>query len=403
MHAAQRRSVVATAVGVLVASLVAACGTTTVRWRSAPAGPATAKPSASPSPSSTPLPAADACVASTIASMSLAQMAGQVMLVGTPTSDISSIDKTITTYHIGGVFLRGDSSSSAAKLRAQITAMQAVAPADPRLLISLDQEGGEVQSLKGADFPPIPTELAQGKLSASALAAQAGAWAKRLAAIGVNLDLAPVADTVPAALGTKNPPIGGLHREYGSDPVKVAAAISTTVPSIQKAGVITTIKHFPGLGRVLVNTDFSKNAVDTVATTDDPYLGPFKAGIAAGTGAVMISSASYPKLDPDSIATFSTTIVTGLLRQHLGFTGLIVSDSLAGAAAISSVPVGQRAVRFIEAGGDFVLTTAASKAAAMINGLIAEAHASAAFTAQLKAAATYVLRTKDKAGLLSCS
>ena len=335
--------------------------------------------------------------------MTVEQMAGQVLLVGTPVSNIASIDAIIRTYHIGGVFLSGRSRSSARQLGSAISALQALAPAGDRLLVSLDQEGGEVQALQGPDFPPIPTALAQGKLSADALAAQATGWARRLAGIGVTLDLAPVADTVATSLGTKNPPIGAFHRQYGSDPARVALDINTVVTAVQSTGVLTTLKHFPGLGRVLENTDYSNKATDSVTTIGDQNLLPFMVGIKAGTGAVMISSASYPKLDPHSIATFSQPIVTGLLREKLGFTGLIVSDSLASAAAIVSVPVGQRAVRFIEAGGDLVLTTAASKAPPMIKGLIAAAHASASFTAQLATAATYVLRAKYRAGLLSCS
>jgi beta-N-acetylhexosaminidase len=260
-----------------------------------------------------------------------------------------------------------------------------------------------VQTLQGTDFPPIPTAVAQGRLSQSALRAQAVSWARRLAGIGVNLDLAPVADTVPASLGTANPPIGAFYREYGSDPTAVAADITTVVGALQSVGVMTTLKHFPGLGRVRYNTDTSTKAVDTVATTHDPYLGPFAAGIRAGTVAVMVSSASYPNLDAHSIATFSAPIVTGLLRGQLGFRGLIVSDALGGAAAISSVPVDQRAVRFIEAGGDLALTVQASKAPAMINGLLAAAKASTSFTAKLTAAARYVIRTKYGAGLLPCS
>ncbi len=367
---------------------------------STPAGTPSASATGQPSP---PPSALDICAAGTVAKMSVAQMAGQVMLVGTPLDDIGSVEHVIRTYQIGGVFLSGRSHSSASKLRAAIASMQAAAPRAARLLISLDQEGGTVQALQGAGFPPIPTAVAQGQLSASALSAQATTWAKRLASIGVTLDLAPVADTVPASLGTKNPPIGGLRRQYGSDPTDVAADISTVVTAVQATGVLTTLKHFPGLGRVLVNTDFSAKAVDNVATTHDTYLEPFSAGIKARTGAVMISSASYPKLDPHSIATFSRPIVTGLLREQLGYTGLIISDSLAGAAAISSVPLSQRGVLFIEAGGDLVLTTTASKAPAMINGLIAAARGSTSFAAQLKTAAGYVVRSKYAIGLLTCS
>jgi len=391
-----------------VVSGLSACDSASTHWQTplTPVGPSiSVAPPTGASPT-TSLSAADACVATTMAKMTVAQMAGQVMLVGTElTSSQTAIDKVIREYDIGGVFLNGHNSYSASKLRSMIASMQSTASSakDLRLFIALDQEGGEVQELKGTDFPPIPTALAQGKLSTSALSAQTKVWAKRLWSIGVTLDLAPVSDTVPASLGTKNPPIGAFHRQYGSDPTKVATDITTVVKAVQSTGVTTTLKHFPGLGRVLANTDFSNKAVDKVTTAHDTYLQPFIAGIKAGTRAVMISSASYPSLDSHSIATWSQPIVTGLLRNQLGFTGMIVSDSRAGAAAISAVPVGQRGVRFIEAGGDLVLTTAASKAPAMVKGMIAEAHDSATFTAKLKAAATYVVRSKYTSGLLTCS
>jgi beta-N-acetylhexosaminidase len=338
-----------------------------------------------------------------MAKMTLKQIVGQVMLVGTPIGDPAAIDKSLRAYGFGGVFLAGRSHASAAQLRKAIAALQAAAPPGVRLLISLDQEGGEVQTLQGADFPPIPTAVAQGKLGRTALHAQAEAWAARLAAIGINLDLAPVADTVPASLGSGNPPIGAFHRQYGSDPTAVASDIATVVDAVQSAGVVTTLKHFPGLGRVKVNTDTDAGAVDRTTTASDPYLGPFIAGMRAGTGAVMISSASYPRLDPTTIAAFSRPIITGLLRERLGFQGLVVSDSLAGAAAVSFVSTGQRAVRFIEAGGDFALTTQYSKAPSMIAALLAAAQRSASFAARVTDAARHVIRTKYAAGLLPCS
>jgi beta-N-acetylhexosaminidase len=365
--------------------------------------PSSGGPTATVTPSPTGTGSEDSCVAATLTPMSLDQLVGQVMLVGTPLDNPAGVDATLTTYHLGGVFLAGRSHDPAATLRAAISALQARAPATDRLLIALDQEGGEVQTLQGPDFPPIPTAVAQGKLSQSTLRTQTTAWANRLAGIGVTLDLAPVADTVPASLGTGNPPIGAYYRQYGSDPTAVAADISTVVGAVQTTGVLTTLKHFPGLGRVTLNTDTSTGAVDTTATTHDPYLAPFQAGIKAGTGAVMISSARYPNIDADNIAAFSGPVITDLLRGQLGFTGLVVSDDLGNAVAVRSVPVADRAVRFIDAGGDMALTVSASTAEAMIGGLLSAARGSSAFAAKVTEAARHVLRAKYRAGLLGCS
>jgi beta-N-acetylhexosaminidase len=117
----------------------------------------------------------------------------------------------------------------------------------------------------------------------------------------------------------------------------------------------------------------------------------------------MVSLASYPKLDPQSIAAYSAPIVTGLLRQQLGFTGLIVSDDLGAAVAAGTIPVGQRAVRFVQAGGDLVLTIRPADAGPMTSALLAAAQASGAFNSQATQAVVHVLQTKYRAGLLPCS
>jgi beta-N-acetylhexosaminidase len=182
----------------------------------------------------------------------------------------------------------------------------------------------------------------------------------------------------------------------------VAADVEQVVAASQGAGVLTILKHFPGLGRVRANTDTSTKAVDSTATADDPYLQPFVAGIKAGSAGVMISSASYPKLDDDNVAAFSKPIITGLLREKLGFTGLVMSDDLGAADAVEQVPAGQRAVRFVAAGGDVVLSIRPQDAAPMAKAMTAEAGKSPEFEARVSDAARHVVQAKYRAGLLTC-
>jgi beta-N-acetylhexosaminidase len=325
---------------------------------------------------------------------------GQVLMVGSSVDAPDALGDAVSRYHLGGVFLHGRTSQRATVLRSEIDRLQRRAAVP--LLISLDQEGGSVQTLKGPDFPIIPSAVRLGAGSPAALRRTAADNARRLAGIGVTINLAPVADTVPAEVGRANPPIGGFRRQFGSDPAKVAAAIRTAVPASQDAGVLTVLKHFPGLGRVRTNTDTGRGAVDDVATLNDPYLEPFSAGIEAGSAAVMMSSASYPRLDRTAIAAFSRPIVTGLLRDRLGFRGLIMSDDLGAAGAVSEVPPGQRAVRFVAAGGDLVLTIRPRDAAPMGEALLDKAEKDQAFRARVTDAARHVLDAKKRAGLLSC-
>ena len=397
-HSWHTRTARATAAVLLLA--VAACGSDDDSPpAAAPSAPAATATTVSPSAAPSPTPSAD-CVTATLDKLTLAQRAGQLLMVGTSVDEPDEVAGAIDRQHVGNVFLRGRSTHRAAQLRSDISALQTKSPLP--LLVALDQEGGSVQTLKGPDFPRLPSAERLGAGPAATLRDTTRAEARKLAAIGVNLNLAPVADTVPASLGRGNPPIGAFRRQYGSDPAKVAAAIRTVVPASQDAGVLTTLKHFPGLGRVRVNTDTTAGATDATATVDDPYLRPFAAGIEAGTTAVMISSAFYPRLDRSAVAAFSRPIITGLLRERLGFDGLVMSDDLGAAVALSGVPPAQRAVRFVAAGGDLVLTIRPSDAAPMTKEIIDRAERDQAFRVRVDDATRRVLAAKQRAGVLRC-
>jgi beta-N-acetylhexosaminidase len=411
---ATRRAFPTAVIAVLCASTLAGCtgGRPVALSSPAPSPPASVSPTVpagTPTPAPTPTPATaptgEACVDATVGSLSLSGRVGQLLMIGAPIGNPTSIVPTVRRYRLGAVFLAGRSSQSAAGLRDSIQTIQRAARGATGMgvEVALDQEGGLVQTLSGSDFPKMPSAVRQGGWTDAMLRSRTADWAGRLAAAGVTMDLAPVADTVPAGTAGSNPPIGALDRQYGSAPDAVARDVATIVQAAQSAGVMTTLKHFPGLGRVRANTDTSTQAVDSVATVNDPFLRPFAAGIRAGTGAVMVSSARYPKLDSKSIAVFSEPIVTGLLRERLGFTGIIVSDDLGAAAAARSVPVGQRAVRFVRAGGDLVLTVRPADAGPMVVALTAAAQQSPAFAARVTDAAETVLRAKVRAGLLTCS
>ena len=344
------------------------------------------------------------CAAALVAKLSIEQQVGQLLMIGTPIGSPGDASQAVQRYQLGGIFLAGRSSVSASALKQSIGRLQSVAAkSGVALQIGIDQEGGQVQTLKGTDFPPIPSAVNQGKLDSATLKTRTAEWAKRLKDVGVTIDLAPVADVVPTSVGKANPPIGAFDRQYGPAPDPVAEDVATVVAAIQGVGVLTTLKHFPGLGRVRVNTDTSTGARDDLTTADDASLKPFITGIATGSAAVMISSATYPKLDPANVAAFSAPIVTGLLRQKLGFDGLVLSDDLGAAVAVSSVAVGQRAVRFVQAGGDVVLSVKLSDAGPMTDALLAAAKSNPAFATRVTESATRVIRSKLRAGLATCA
>jgi beta-N-acetylhexosaminidase len=332
--------------------------------------------------------------------MDLAQRVGQLLMVDCPSTEVASATVTaIRRHHVGAVILDGTTTEGVAGV-AQVTGrLHRLAPPRVGLLIATDQEGGEVQRLQGSGFSTIPSAVDQGRMDPAALQREARGWGDQLRRAGVDVDLAPVLDTVPPHFGS-NPPIGDLDREYGHRPVVVTRHGLAYLDGIRAAGVQPVAKHFPGLGRVRANTDTASGVTDDVTTRHDSYLDPYRAAVRDNVPIVMVSSAIYSRIDPGVVGAFSRTVVTGMLRGDLGFRGVIVSDDLGAADQVAGVPVGQRAVRFVAAGGDMALTVVASDAGPMTAALLRRARSSAAFRTLVDAAALRVLQLKQRAGLL---
>jgi beta-N-acetylhexosaminidase len=171
---------------------------------------------------------------------------------------------------------------------------------------------------------------------------------------------------------------------------------------MRAAGVATTAKHFPGLGRVAGNTDFTGAVIDTVTTPQDPYLTPFKRAISVHVPFVMVSLATYDRIDADHLAAFSPTVIETVLRGELGFRGVVMSDSLT-ATAVADIDPGQRAIDFIAAGGDMIVLGPIDVAVPMVAALAQRAAADAVFHARIDESARRILTAKDASGLLPCS
>src|SRR4051794_25201374 len=360
----------------------------------------TKSPSKSPSTSSTSSAPTLSAAQRAFDRMSEKQRVGQLLMVDCPTTGVTAATTdAISSYAVGSVILDGTSSAGVQETAVVTRNLQSLAPKGTKLFIATDQEGGQVQRLQGPGFTRIVSGVQQGAITPARLEGFARGWGAQLVQAGVNVNLAPVLDTVPANFGT-NPPIGDLDREYGHTPAAVTAHGLAVARGMTAAGVDVTVKHFPGLGRVQANTDTTGGVTDNVTTRRDPYLAPFRAAIAAGVPFVMMSTAIYAQIDPGAPAAFSPTIVTGMLRNDLGFRGLIISDDLGGAAQVADYAPGGRAVRFVAAGGDIVLTVDASQAAEMSSALLAKAKSDPKFKKQVDAAALLVLQYKQKRGLL---
>lgn len=345
------------------------------------------------------------CAARVLAAMPARLRVGQLFAVGVPASSLGGAMSVIAANAPAGVFLTGRSTAGAAVITRLTTEAQragTAASGGAGLFVATDQEGGQVQVLSGPGFSTMPSAAVQGGWSATKLQNVATGWGQQLRAAGINVNLAPVTDVLSPALGKANAPIGRFDRAYGTDPQTVAEHVAAFVRGMNAAGVITTVKHFPGLGRVRGNTDNTSGVTDGQTTPSDPDLQPFATGVAAGASWLMISSAIYTQIDAHSPAVFSPTIIRGLVRDRLGFDGLIVSDDLGAAAQVAYLDPGARAVRFLGAGGNLVLTAAPNTLGTMIDAVM-NAASDPAFAAQVAAAEMRVLEAKSAAGLLPCT
>lgn len=214
---------------------------------------------------------------------------------------------------LGGVVLFARNLDDGAQLRALVDQLH---EARPGLLVAIDEEGGDVTRLEARTGSSYPGNLALGAAGDPALTERvARAIGNDLAACGIDLDLAPVADV---NTDPRNPVIG--VRSFGSNPADVASHTAAWVGGLQSAGVAACAKHFPGHGGTSADSHLE-------VPVGEPELRPFEAAIAAGVGAVMSAHIVVPSID-DVPATISHRIMTGVLRDQLGFDGLAISDGL---------------------------------------------------------------------------
>ncbi|MEU5719460.1 glycoside hydrolase family 3 N-terminal domain-containing protein [Streptomyces sp. NPDC020403] len=219
------------------------------------------------------------------------------------------------------------------------------------VLVAIDEEGGDVTRLEVRDGSSFPGNLALGTVDDVELTRSvARELGRRLAECGVNLNWAPSADvnSNPA-----NPVIG--VRSFGADPGLVARHTAAYVEGLQASGVAACTKHFPGHGDTAVDSHLALPGIDVdLETLHARELVPFRAAIAAGSKSVMSAHILLPALDPARPATLSPRILTGLLRQELGYEGLIVTDGMEMDAIAGTYGIERGSVLAVAAGADAI-------------------------------------------------
>jgi len=254
---------------------------------------------------------------------------------------------------LGGVVLFGSNVGDGSGVAALTERLRAAAGRD--VLIALDEEGGDVTRLDTVRGSRSPGNAALGHLDdVDATRTAYAAIGERLADAGVTVNLAPVADVNS---DPRNPVIG--VRSFGADAQLVARHVAAAVDGLQSTGVAACPKHFPGHGATTTDSHHEVARIDaTAAELDARELVPFRAGVAAGTRAVMTGHLLVPALDPDHLATVSPAITTGLLRERLGFAGTVVTDALEMRAVAGTIGMVEAFVQALIAGADAIETGA---------------------------------------------
>ncbi len=249
---------------------------------------------------------------------------------------------------LGGVCYFG--TNTADGLWAVVELSTAIKAANPRAVIAVDEEGGDVTRLHALDGSPVLGPAALGAADDLVLTRDSGrAIGAEMAAVGINLDFGPVADVNS---NPDNPVIG--TRSFGTEPAPAAAHVAAWVTGLQEAGVAACAKHFPGHGDTAQDSHLELPTVEAdLETLFTRELVPFAAAVEVGIASVMTSHIVVPALDPELPGTLSAPVL-GVLRDRLGYDGVIVSDALdmAGASAGRGIP--EAAVLSLAAGTDLL-------------------------------------------------
>jgi len=315
----------------------------------------------------------------------LARLVGARLVVGIDgTTASASLLERVRRGQVGGVILMGSNVRTAPQVRALTASLRAAAKAGGKpLLVMTDQEGGTVRRFRWA--PPGASAEELGRLGEAAIRGRGHDTATALERLGVDVDLAPVAD-VPSVAGSF---IAAQHRGFSTVPTRTAKDVTAFSAGLLDGGVAPTLKHFPGLGLATVSTDEAAVTIGAGAPTLAPGLLPYRRGIAAGVAPlVMVSNAAYSAYGGKPAAW--TPRVLALLRG-LGFTGVTITDALEPLATTHGVTLSQTAIRAARAGVDLLLFVGSERStAAVYDALLAEARAGRLSRTSLEASAARI-------------
>ena len=318
----------------------------------APAAQPDPTPEASPvqtAPAPTPTPDP---VRQQLEAMDTAQKVGQLLVAGIEgTTAGADARQAVQDYQVGGVILFRRNVSDAVQLAALNDSLNALNGDGVPLLLCVDEEGGLVSRMPD-EVTDLPGMYTYGQTGDEGLARQVGqALGAACSAFGFSLDFAPVLDVWS---NPDNTVIG--KRAFSSDPQTVARMGTAVMAGLEESGVIPVVKHFPGHGDTATDSHYGLPVVTrTAEELEQLELIPFRAAVEQGAPAVMVAHILMTALDDRLPASLSPAVVDGLLRQQLGFDGVVCTDDLTMAAVSDSWGMGEAAVLAVEAGCDLLL------------------------------------------------
>lgn len=379
------------------------CQTAAVPAPAPEAAPTAAVPSpeSTPTPALTPVPEPDP-FAEQLAAMTVEEKVGQLLIGGFEGTEIGDqATRLVQEYQVGGLILYGRNIAGAGQLVTLTNGLKALNGDGIPLFLSIDQEGGGVDRMP-PEVRRTPGAYCVGQTGSVPAAQSYGdVLAAECAAFGLNLDFAPVLDVWS---NPGNTVIG--QRAFSADARTVAGLGPAAARRMMDQGIIPAVKHFPGHGDTAVDSHVGLPVVDkSPEELEETELIPFRAAIqSAGTDgqvpAVMVAHILLTQLDPERPASLSPAVVTGLLREELGFAGAVLTDDLTMGAVTQSYGLGEAAVLAVEAGCDILLVCHGQDSVPAVWTALLEAVASGRITAERLDESVYrILRLKTEYAL----
>jgi beta-N-acetylhexosaminidase len=329
--------------------------------------------------------------------MTLDEKLGQMFLIETsgPTYD-ADVDNMVRNLHAGALIIYAQNMQTPEQLKTYIATIQSNATIP--LMVSMDEEGGVVDRLGYNKFdPPLPAAQDLAATGNPNSAEQAGATAAReMQALGINTDLAPVADvrSIPNAIE--------WTRLFGNDPTTVTTYASAFLSGLQDNGEIACLKHWPGIGSIALDPHLTlPTDTRTLPELESTDFATFRALLAQNPGMIMVTHVLVQALDPTMPATLSPILVNGVLRGQLGYQGVVMTDSLYMKAISEHYTLPQAAVLSVIAGDDLLEGAYDSYTmSAMLAALHAAINDGSITTARIDQSVIRILELKARFGLI---